>query len=155
MIIKLNLMLVLMVQNQQNLSSMDFNRIEIVKSSIKLKMLTWRSSIIILLVCMLYIYLISLKKLWFKIFDIAVDWNILAASLNYMEAQRSTKHVGHKVAMVIIYMVTTNKVKLENIHIIGHSLGAHAAGYSGVLTQSVGKVARITGLDPALPGKKL
>lgn len=72
-----------------------------------------------------------------------------------MKAQRSTKHVGHKVAMVIIHLVTTKKVKLEDIHIIGHSLGAHAAGFSGAFTQTVGKVARITGLDPALPGNKL
>ena len=36
----------------------------------------------------------------------------------------------------------------KNVHIIGHSLGAHTAGYAGERIQKLG---RITGLDPAEP----
>lgn len=36
----------------------------------------------------------------------------------------------------------------KNVHIIGHSLGAHTAGYAGALVPGL---ARITGLDPAEP----
>lgn len=51
-------------------------------------------------------------------------------------------------------MVKVKNVKLDNIHVIGHSLGAHVAGFAGMFSGSeVGKIARITGLDPALPGK--
>ncbi len=41
----------------------------------------------------------------------------------------------------------------DKIHVIGHSLGAHAAGHLGRRYEAVRghKVSRITGLDPAKP----
>lgn len=39
---------------------------------------------------------------------------------------------------------------MQSIHLIGHSLGAHAAGFAGSFTSA--RVSRISGLDPALPG---
>ena len=42
---------------------------------------------------------------------------------------------------------------LQRIQLVGHSLGAHLLGFLAKRVQELGlgKVARITGLDPALP----
>ena len=42
---------------------------------------------------------------------------------------------------------------LDNIHLVGHSLGAHVVGFCAKKLQEtgVGKIKRLTGLDPAFP----
>lgn len=46
-----------------------------------------------------------------------------------------------------------NDIKLEDVNIVGHSLGAQAAGFAGKTIQnlSYSLVGRITALDPAAP----
>lgn len=78
----------------------------------------------------------------------AVDWGEMADDNNYLSSAASTRNVGRNVAMVIDYMIRNRDARPEDIHIIGHSLGAHAAGYAGMFTKSKSgkKVGRITGL---------
>merc|ERR1712241_347799 len=55
-------------------------------------------------------------------------------------------------------MITDLQVDPSSIHCIGHSLGAHLCGHTGrniALYGNIGKIARITGLDPAGPGFNL
>ncbi|XP_011648264.1 pancreatic triacylglycerol lipase isoform X2 [Pogonomyrmex barbatus] len=82
---------------------------------------------------------------------ILVDWEPLAASTFYLGPMRNTVRVGTDAANFIDFLVKETGLKTEDVHFIGHSLGAHVAGNAGGAVAS-GKLSRVTGLDPALPG---
>ncbi|XP_076296109.1 pancreatic triacylglycerol lipase [Lasioglossum baleicum] len=82
---------------------------------------------------------------------IMVDWQPLAASTFYLGPMRNTETVGRTAAEFIDFLGAETGLKTENIHFLGHSLGAHVAGNTGSSLKS-GHLGRITGLDPALPG---
>lgn len=79
---------------------------------------------------------------------IVVDW-LQRAQQHYPVSAGYTQLVGQDVASFIDWMEETFNYPLDKIHILGYSLGAHAAGVAGSLTTN--KVNRITGLDPAGP----
>lgn len=79
---------------------------------------------------------------------IVVDW-LNSAQNHYLVAAQKTKAVGQEVARFIDWIEETTNMPLENIHLIGYSLGAHVAGFAG--NHATNKVGRITGLDPAGP----
>lgn len=72
----------------------------------------------------------------------------MAEDKNYLRATLATKDVGRNIAMVIDHMVSRRNGNLRDIHLIGHSLGAHIAGFAGMfLRKEKGKkISRITGL---------
>uniref|UniRef100_A0A672ILX4 triacylglycerol lipase n=1 Tax=Salarias fasciatus TaxID=181472 RepID=A0A672ILX4_SALFA len=79
---------------------------------------------------------------------IVVDW-LNSAQNHYVVAAQNTKAVGQEIARFIDWMEETTNMPLNNIHLIGYSLGAHVAGFAG--SHATNKVGRITGLDPAGP----
>ncbi|XP_026201401.1 lipoprotein lipase [Anabas testudineus] len=79
---------------------------------------------------------------------IVVDW-LASAQNHYVVAAQNTKAVGQEIARFIDWIEETTNMPLENIHLIGYSLGAHVAGFAG--SHANNKVGRITGLDPAGP----
>ncbi|XP_058057071.1 lipase member H [Anopheles bellator] len=80
-----------------------------------------------------------------------VDWAPLASDTLYFTSAAATHDVGGHVGGLIDRMVAERGTNLKDVHIIGHSLGAHTAGFAGIAVKR-GKVGRVTGLDPALPG---
>ena len=70
-----------------------------------------------------------------------VDWTQGSKGLNYLQAAANARVVGAQVAT----MIRTLGVDLGRVHLIGHSLGAHVAGYAGEKFQTNGTIGRITG----------
>merc|ERR1712038_430101 len=92
---------------------------------------------------------------WLSVGDfniISIDWGTLAACCNYISAADSVIPVGEYSTNLIQALVNYG-VSLDNLHLVGHSLGAHVVGIMGQTVQALGlgKLPRITGLDPAFP----
>uniref|UniRef100_A0A2K5LJR0 Triacylglycerol lipase n=1 Tax=Cercocebus atys TaxID=9531 RepID=A0A2K5LJR0_CERAT len=79
---------------------------------------------------------------------ICVDWKG-GSRTGYTQASQNIRIVGAEVAYFVEVLKSAFGYSPSNVHIIGHSLGAHAAGEAGRRTN--GTVGRITGLDPAEP----
>ncbi|KAH6925296.1 hypothetical protein HPB50_003387 [Hyalomma asiaticum] len=95
------------------------------------------------------------------IFDFAdaivliVKWLKGAQFPYYAAAASNSPMPGVLLSMLLQDMIKTSgqRLKAENIHVIGFSLGAHAAGFCGrhFYKNTKTKLGRITGLDPAGP----
>ncbi|XP_043498851.1 pancreatic triacylglycerol lipase-like [Polistes fuscatus] len=133
----------LMINDTAGLLNSDF------KASRKTKFIThgWKSS-------SMSSGFIDMKEAYLQHDDyniILVDWEPLAASTFYLGPMQNTVRVGKDAANFIDFLVSETDLKAEDVHFLGHSLGAHVAGNVGSAITS-GKLGRITGFDPALPG---
>ncbi|XP_075159004.1 phospholipase A1-like [Haematobia irritans] len=80
---------------------------------------------------------------------ISVDWNAYS-ELNYISARAKVPIVGEDVAEFIDFLNQKFGMSFSNLVVIGHSLGAHVAGYCGKNVKR-GTLEAIVGLDPAYP----
>ncbi|CAG7837711.1 unnamed protein product [Allacma fusca] len=78
---------------------------------------------------------------------LVVDW-YPGASLNYLKSVDNARLVGAQIAALLQFIIGKTSTTPAKIHIIGHSLGAHIAGYVG---KRIDNIARITALDPTQP----
>ncbi|MBE9003777.1 hypothetical protein IQ259_01710 [Fortiea sp. LEGE XX443] len=80
---------------------------------------------------------------------VLVDWEAGASSLFYPTAAGNTRDVGNQLATYL----RNNGVDPIYTNLIGHSLGAHVAGFAGAAYRgATGRsIAQIVGLDPAGP----
>ncbi|XP_067950527.1 inactive pancreatic lipase-related protein 1-like [Watersipora subatra] len=79
---------------------------------------------------------------------IIVGWGEGASIPDYPKAVANTRLVARQIKLLIDLLVKKG-LNLDNVHLIGHSLGAHISGYVGAAYR--GRVGRISGLDPAGP----
>ncbi|KAJ8733859.1 hypothetical protein PYW07_014410 [Mythimna separata] len=85
---------------------------------------------------------------WADVNVIAVDWSGGGNTWKYWRAVANTRRVGSDVVGFMRQLIQATGVRTKDMHFVGHSLGAHIASY---VSFHLGKVARITGLDPAQP----
>ncbi|XP_042883950.1 pancreatic lipase-related protein 2-like isoform X3 [Penaeus japonicus] len=78
---------------------------------------------------------------------IYVDWSEGAIRL-YSRAVANARVVGLEIAHLVTWLGKNSGLQAKDVHLIGHSLGAHVCGYAGERVPGLG---RITGLDPAKP----
>ncbi|XP_077311053.1 pancreatic triacylglycerol lipase-like [Lithobates pipiens] len=78
---------------------------------------------------------------------ICVDW-VGGSRTLYSIAANNIRVVGAEVAYFVDILQKNFGYSPANVHVIGHSLGSHAAGEAGKRKRGIG---RITGLDPAEP----
>ncbi|KAL0851474.1 hypothetical protein ABMA28_007271 [Loxostege sticticalis] len=79
---------------------------------------------------------------------IVVDWNVLSAS-DYITAVEGVPSVGRYLGNFLIWLFDNVGGSYDQLHLVGHSLGAHVVGAAG--RQIGGRARRVTGLDPAGP----
>lgn len=77
-----------------------------------------------------------------------VDWSN-ANQFPYGRAVANARQVGRMVASQIRALSSLRNSTPSRFHLLGHSLGAHVAGFAG--KQLNGALGQITGLDPAGP----
>lgn len=71
---------------------------------------------------------------------IAVDWEKGADTKDYNQAAANTRVVGALIAQLVVSLRKYAGVQPKHVHLIGHSLGAHVAGYAGEKLKGIGRI---------------
>nr|XP_018917471.1 PREDICTED: phospholipase A1-like isoform X1 [Bemisia tabaci] len=84
---------------------------------------------------------------------ILVDWSSVSYGFVYPWTASYVPEVGKLVGEVVFALINDNYINVTSVHFVGHSLGAHVAGFAGKrINKLLNKtVPWITGLDPARP----
>jgi len=86
-----------------------------------------------------------------------VDWSSLSTSRldlalttkSYTASVKNVRIVGKRIANMINFLLSQKLLyTTEHVHLIGHSMGAHIAGYTGYELQKIANssIGRITGI---------
>jgi len=78
-----------------------------------------------------------------------VDWEEIAGNTYYFAPVNDIRYVGQQIARLIDLLVIERGANISSFHIIGHSLGAHTAGYAASFTKT-GRISRVTGNNPKI-----
>ena len=71
---------------------------------------------------------------------IAVNWEAGADKTDYRQAAANARVVGAMIAEVMKSLRRVSNASYRRMHLIGHSLGAHVAGYAGERVPGIGRI---------------
>lgn len=82
---------------------------------------------------------------------ISVNWSAGSATAEYFLIQSRVRTVGAEVGEFLMFLQDATGLTTHQIHVIGHSLGAHAAGFvgkslNGTLPRITGRLVRTCGV---------
>jgi len=80
-----------------------------------------------------------------------VDWGGGAQVINYNQAAMNTRTTGAFTALVYQNLLRVSGSAPSRMWCVGHSLGSHVCGHTGMKMPTNQRLGRITGLDPAGP----
>ena len=60
--------------------------------------------------------------------------------MEYSQAVANTRVVGAIIAQLMTSLKTSTGASFKDMYIVGHSLGAHIAGYAGERIDSLGRI---------------
>ncbi|CAL1289312.1 unnamed protein product, partial [Larinioides sclopetarius] len=78
-----------------------------------------------------------LEKAEYNVF--VVDWTEYNGA-PYAQATANTRVIGAIIAKMINFLIEEGGATAESFHLIGHSLGAHTAGYAGERVKNLGRI---------------
>ncbi|XP_041974024.1 lipase member H-like [Aricia agestis] len=94
-----------------------------------------------------------IKNAYLSVSDVnvvVVDWANAASFNNYIVSAYMADSIARKIKDFIQTITVVMDLNGSNIHMIGHSLGAHVLGRAGKFLKDTNvTVGRITGIDPA------
>lgn len=82
---------------------------------------------------------------------IVVDWSAGAETVNYVAARNRVNSIGAVTSQIVILINRIYGVQPRDITVVGHSLGAHAAGFVGRNLIGDMRLGNVVALDAALP----
>ncbi len=70
---------------------------------------------------------------------VVVDWS-RRNGFSYTQSTANTQVVGAEIARLVTCLCQNRVLIAKRVHLIGHSLGAHIAGYAGARLKNVGRI---------------
>lgn len=74
-----------------------------------------------------------------------MDWSAISGNPFYPIPMMATPEVGKYYGKYLNYLIEKTGINPKDIHMVGHSLGAHVSGFAGREIKK-GKIGRISGV---------